>query len=419
MKTILIRVALFFALLFPAAPILADQSTTCLPVTGVVSGLSIVTGINAAHKAILTSSSGATPPANDCTGATVKGQPWLDTGSSPNLVKIFDGSVQQTLGALDTASGVWTPPIGGGATSVASAATTDLWSVAPGYVVITGTTTITKLAGSGAVVGTLKTVSFAGALTLTHDATQLILPGGRSIQTTVGDKAIVVALGGGNVAVVDYTPASGLAVNAAPTGHIDQFLLASCPATFVGADGSTIGDAASGATRANDDTQALFTAYWNLSNAASPILTSSGSASTRGASAAADFAAHKRLTSPDMRAQFIRGLDNGRGVDSGRALGTSQAFATSASGLSASSSASSSFVGDPLPPHAHTFPVFNDDGGSTGAADGRNGVSNNPGTSAVSAGTPTGSVFTSVSTSLSGAAETRPANVAALTCVKL
>lgn len=71
-------------------------------------------------------------------------------------------------------------------------------------------------------------------------------------------------------------------------------------------NGRTIGDATSGATgRANADTQALFEYLW----AAVPntILAVSGG---RGASAAADFAAHKSIGLPDFRGRTIAGLDD-------------------------------------------------------------------------------------------------------------
>lgn len=64
--------------------------------------------------------------------------------------------------------------------------------------------------------------------------------------------------------------------------------------------GETIGDASSNATlRANADMLALFTHLWTYNNGA--IYTSGGAGSTYGASAAADFAAHKRLALPDFR----------------------------------------------------------------------------------------------------------------------
>lgn len=80
----------------------------------------------------------------------------------------------------------------------------------------------------------------------------------------------------------------------------------------------TIGDGSSSATiRANADTSALFVLYWNnYSNTLCPV---SGG---RGASAAADFAAHKTLTLPDMsqRALGVAGSYNAGGLTS-RTLG--------------------------------------------------------------------------------------------------
>lgn len=68
-------------------------------------------------------------------------------------------------------------------------------------------------------------------------------------------------------------------------------------------NGGTIGSASSGATnRANADTADLFAFYWRItSNTDYPIQDSAGAASTRGASAAADFAANKRLPLPNIQ----------------------------------------------------------------------------------------------------------------------
>lgn len=97
------------------------------------------------------------------------------------------------------------------------------------------------------------------------------------------------------------------AVPIPPTGLVSHFMLAAAPAGWVAADGNTIGSVASGSTRANSDTQALFNALWAMPAAIAPVLTSAGGASTRGASAAADWAADKRMTVPDLRNDFIRG----------------------------------------------------------------------------------------------------------------
>lgn len=91
--------------------------------------------------------------------------------------------------------------------TIASATTTDLGSKAAHYLTVSGTTTIT---GFGTVkAGTTKGVTFSGALTLTHNATSLILPGGENITTAAGDTAVFVSEGSGNWRCVSYTKASG------------------------------------------------------------------------------------------------------------------------------------------------------------------------------------------------------------------
>ena len=93
--------------------------------------------------------------------------------------------------------------------AVASAATTDIWTPADGnYLHITGTTTITSL-GTAPQAGAERTIIFDGVLTLTHNATSLILPSGANIITAAGDRMIVRADTTANMIVVDYIRASG------------------------------------------------------------------------------------------------------------------------------------------------------------------------------------------------------------------
>ena len=75
------------------------------------------------------------------------------------------------------------------------------------------------------------------------------------------------------------------------------------PSGCVIPNGGTIGNASSGATtRANADTSDLFAFYWRLTNNTDyPIQDSAGAVTTRGASAAADFAANKRLPLPNIQ----------------------------------------------------------------------------------------------------------------------
>jgi hypothetical protein len=85
---------------------------------------------------------------------------------------------------------------------IASATTTDIGAATGEFVDITGTTTITGLGTIAA--GIERTVRFTGALTLTHNATSLILPGGANITTAANDTAIFRSLGSGNWICVSY-----------------------------------------------------------------------------------------------------------------------------------------------------------------------------------------------------------------------
>jgi hypothetical protein len=101
---------------------------------------------------------------------------------------------------------------------IASATTTDLSAATGDYVDITGTTTITGLGTCAA--GVERTVRFTGALTLTHNATSLILPGAANITTAANDRAIFRSLGSGNWLCVSYTKASGTAVVTSGGGNV-------------------------------------------------------------------------------------------------------------------------------------------------------------------------------------------------------
>lgn len=94
--------------------------------------------------------------------------------------------------------------------NIASATTTDIGAATGNFVDVTGTTTITGLGTIRA--GVERTVRFTGALTLTHNATSLILPGGANITTANGDVATFRSLGSGNWVCTCYQKASGSAI---------------------------------------------------------------------------------------------------------------------------------------------------------------------------------------------------------------
>jgi len=91
-----------------------------------------------------------------------------------------------------------------------------------------------------------------------------------------------------------------------PTGAMLQYLGTTAPNGWVRGNGRTIGNASSSATeRANADTEDLFTFLWdNFADAQCAVSTG------RGASAAADYAANKTITLPDLRGRAFFGLDD-------------------------------------------------------------------------------------------------------------
>ena len=80
--------------------------------------------------------------------------------------------------------------------TIASAATCDLGSKDATFLTISGTTTITSFGTVSA--GIYKFVKFSGALTLTHNATSLILLTGANRTTVAGDCGLYKSEGAGN-----------------------------------------------------------------------------------------------------------------------------------------------------------------------------------------------------------------------------
>jgi hypothetical protein len=90
---------------------------------------------------------------------------------------------------------------------VASAGTTTLGDGSLFH--ITGTTTITAIAFTNSWDGRVARLVFDGALTITYNATSLILPGRASIKTGPGDSATIV-IEGGNVRMMQFERAAQL-----------------------------------------------------------------------------------------------------------------------------------------------------------------------------------------------------------------
>jgi microcystin-dependent protein len=131
-------------------------------------------------------------------------------------------------------------------TSVSSSGTIQLGAVLARTALITGTTAITSLGTTGGE-GRFYRVRFAGALTLTHNATSLILPGGANITTAAGDVAEFIkesAPGVGNWRCTYYTRANGQpiagAVGSTPSGMLAPFAGSTAPAGWLLTHGQAV-----------------------------------------------------------------------------------------------------------------------------------------------------------------------------------
>jgi hypothetical protein len=154
--------------------------------------------------------------------APIAGLMWLDDDTpSASLwtLKMYDGADWIEIGRLNVTTNVFTVAEGSFApVDIASAATTDIGAAASPNVRITGTTGITSFGTVAA--GTRRFLAFAAALTLTHNATSLILPGAANITTAAGDMAVARSLGSGNWVVESYTRAAGLPIGQIATSRV-------------------------------------------------------------------------------------------------------------------------------------------------------------------------------------------------------
>lgn len=163
-------------------------------------------GASASDSTVTVAISGLTTKAIQSDGAALSASVFIEAdkwyeitydGSAFQLAKI--GGLQPLNNELTYYSADWV--------DVASATTTDIGAAASLKIRITGTTTITGLGTVAS--GTMRIVRFADSLTLTHNGTSLIIPGGANITTAANDTMMAISLGSGNWLVVDYQKASG------------------------------------------------------------------------------------------------------------------------------------------------------------------------------------------------------------------
>ena len=126
---------------------------------------------------------------------------------------VFTASTTEALTGTDTAKAMTADAAAAlweKGSDVASAGTISLGEGRVFH--ITGTTTITDIDFATAKDGRAAWLIFDGALTLTHNATTLKLPGGASIVTAANDRALVIQDASDNVIVAAYVKADGRAI---------------------------------------------------------------------------------------------------------------------------------------------------------------------------------------------------------------
>lgn len=224
---------------------------------------------------------------------------------SPSLLDNYDRQYAAFIAMLRDGQGFSTP------LDLASAATTDIGAQPSMFLRITGTTTITSF---GTNYNGPRFVVFGGALTLTHNATSLILPRGRNITTAAGDCAVVIPNAatptGWRVFAYQWAEAQTDDV-----GEVKGFFRNTAPLGYLKANGAAVLIATypelAAAIYVGDAANATAVAGYRCTNPASP-------SSTRNI-------AGTYIVLPDFRGEFPRGWDDGRGVDTGRAWASAQA----------------------------------------------------------------------------------------------
>jgi microcystin-dependent protein len=155
-----------------------------------------------------------------------------------------------------------------------------------------------------------------------------------------------------------------------PTGILAPYTGTSAPSGWVMASGpKTIGNATSGGTeRANADTSALFTLLWNsFTNTELVIQDSAGSNTTRGASAAADFAANKRMPLPDIRGRVIACKDDISGSTASRLTAAGSGITGTTLGAAGGVDTVTLSIGQ-IPTHTHRQQFSSGGGAGSGFA---------------------------------------------------
>jgi hypothetical protein len=108
------------------------------------------------------------------------------------------------LNSLNPSTPQQLPQMNAPVSVVSASPITAIGAATSANVTITGVVTI--IGFDNVLAGIIRFVKFSGILTLTHNGTSLILPGGVNIITAAGDQALFRSLGSGNWECLNYVP---------------------------------------------------------------------------------------------------------------------------------------------------------------------------------------------------------------------
>jgi microcystin-dependent protein len=283
---------------------------------------------------------------------TKRGEIVLNTGAS-NQAQYHDGSSNRTVVNTDQAQALTNKTVVVANNTITTAASGNL----------AATELNAALSELQSDIDTRETITNVNSgLALKVDKSTLTTKGDIYVASAASTVTRLPAGTNGYALVADNTDPLGLKfesvaalTGASPTGVLLDYFGSTAPTGYVLAGGKTIGSGSSGGTeRANADTQALFILLWtDYSNTILPIQDSSGTLTTRGASALADFSANKRLPLPDLRGRAAIGKDDMGGTSANRITAAGAGFDGDVLGASGGAETHQLTTAQ-MPSHTHT-----------------------------------------------------------------